>query len=79
MDTQKDAILAFNDKWCAQCYTEKRVLNEFVQKDPARYLVKNYDAEEDPKMFKKYDIKHTPSTILIKNGKVVEEFRRYLD
>lgn len=74
-----DVILAFNDKWCAQCYTEKHILNEFVKRNPDKKLIINVDAEENPDIFEKYNVKHTPTTIFIKNGKVVEEFRKYLD
>lgn len=75
----KDAILAFNDDWCSQCYTEKQVLNEFKKKYPQMDLIKNFDAEKDAKIFERFAVKHTPTTIFIKNGKVVEEFRHYLD
>lgn len=75
----QDAVLAFNDNWCAQCYTEKRVLNEFIQKNPDKKLIVNVDAEENLEVFEEYGVKHTPTTIFIKNEKVVEEFRHYLD
>lgn len=75
----KDAILAFNDNWCAQCYTEKKVLNEFIKQNPEINLIKNYDAEKDREIFEKFNVKHTPTIIFIKDGKVIEEFRHYLD
>ncbi|MBP2058717.1 thioredoxin 1 [Lactobacillus colini] len=76
---EDNAILVFHDKWCAQCYTEKRVLNEFIKNNPDKNLVINVDAEERPDLFEKYQVKHTPTMIFIKDGKVVEEFRKYLD
>lgn len=74
-----DAILAFNDNWCAQCYTEKRVLNEFVKNNPDKNLIINVDTEENSAIFEEYNVKHTPTTIFVKDGKVVEKFRKYLD
>jgi thioredoxin 1 len=72
-------LIAFENDWCAQCYTERPVVKNIQQKFAADLDVHLVNADQNPTLTEKYGIYSAPSLVLLKNGEVVEKVSRFVD
>ena len=69
----------FENNWCAQCYTQRPIINALRTEYLEQIDVKTFNVEEEPKVSADYNIKSAPSIIVKKNEKVVERIPRFID
>lgn len=72
-------LIAFENDWCAQCYTQRPVIKSIQQKFAADLDVRVINADENPVLTAKYGIYSAPSIVLIKDGQVVEKVLRFIN
>lgn len=72
-------LLVFENNWCAQCYTQRPIINALRTEHLEQIDVKTFNVEEEPKVSADYNIKSAPSIIVKKNEKVVERIPRFID
>lgn len=77
--TSQLTLIAFENNWCAQCYTERPVVDDIAAKFSAQLIVKKVNADEGPQLAQKYNVQSAPTVILIKDGDVVEKIPRFID
>lgn len=79
LDKPKLKMLAFENDWCAQCYTERPIIRRLATKYHDQLDVEVVNADNNPLVAKKYNVLTAPSIILIKNGELVEQISRFID
>ena len=72
-------LLVFENDWCAQCYTQRPIINALRTKYAEQLKVTIFNVEADPELSADYNIKSAPSIIVKKNGNVVERIPRFID
>ena len=78
-DNGVSELMFFSAEWCGHCKDFKPVWKNLVremEKEPYKnnIILKNYDNEEDSKMFKKYNVTQFPTLILKKEDGTTVEF-----
>ena len=72
-------LINFENDWCAQCYTQRPIINQALQ-DFSSYLdVQIVNADLHPELANKYNVYSAPSTVLLRDGKIVEKITRFID
>ncbi|MCK3677839.1 thioredoxin family protein [Lactiplantibacillus plantarum] len=72
-------LINFENNWCAQCYTQRPIINK-ISHDFNSYLnVRVVNSDAHPELAKKYNVYSAPSTILLRDGKIVEKITRSID
>lgn len=77
--TSQLTLIVFENNWCAQCYTERPVIDDIAAKFSAQLIVKRVNADKDPQLAKKYNVLSAPTVILIKDDVMVEKIPRFID
>lgn len=72
-------LLAFENDWCAQCYTQRPIVQAIKEKFAKQLNVEIVNADEDSTTAAKYQVYSAPSLILEKDGQVVERLPRFTD
>ncbi|MBW8038136.1 thioredoxin [Lactobacillus helveticus] len=75
----ENAVLYFDNDWCAQCYSETNVVKEFAQIVGDAVLFYEINVNEKPELVTKFAVWSAPSIVLIKNGHKVDQFNKFLD
>ncbi|WP_367302200.1 thioredoxin family protein [Lactobacillus helveticus] len=75
----ENAVLYFDNDWCAQCYSETNVVKEFAQIVGDAVHFYEINVNEKPKLATKFAVWSAPSIVLIKNGHKVDQFNKFLD
>ncbi len=72
----KDGVkfVAFTADWCGFCQKQKPVLEDISNNN---IWVGDVNADENPKLTKKYGIQAFPSFLLFKEGKPIAQFAGY--
>lgn len=79
MGKDKLTLLVFENDWCAQCYTERPVVNNMAAEFASQLAVKIVNVKNEPLLVKKYNVHTAPTIILIKDGIVVEQIPRFIN
>ena len=74
-----NAVLYFDNDWCAQCYDETNVVKDFTQIVGDVVPFYEINVNEKPELAQKFEVWSAPSIVLIKNGKKVDQFSKFLD
>lgn len=77
--SSKLTLLAFENDWCAQCYTERPIIHKIAEEYVGQLMVQSVNVTTDTKLSDLYKIKTAPSIVLIKDGSVVEKITRFID
>lgn len=72
-------LIIFENDWCAQCYTQRPIINSIQQKFASELDVKMINVERNAALADKYQIYSAPSLILLKRGQVVEKITRFIE
>lgn len=72
-------LLAFENDWCAQCYTQRPIVQAVREEFAGQLDVEIVNAEENGTVASKYRVYSAPSLILEKDGQVVERLPRFTD
>lgn len=72
-------LLVFQNDWCAQCYTERPIVESIADRYSGQLEVQQVNAQEHPELVQRYHIQSAPSLVLIKNQQVVEQIPRFMD
>ena len=75
----ENAVLYFDNDWCAQCYSETNVVKEFAQIVSDAVPFYEINVNEKPELVTKFAVWSAPSIVLIKNGHKVDQFNKFLD
>ncbi|WP_367301969.1 thioredoxin family protein [Lactobacillus helveticus] len=75
----ENAVLYFDNDWCAQCYSETNVVKEFAQIVGDAVHFYEINVNEKTKLATKFAVWSAPSIVLIKNGHKVDQFNKFLD
>ncbi|WP_367333281.1 thioredoxin family protein [Limosilactobacillus sp.] len=81
LDTDAPGItlLAFENDWCAQCYTERPVIQKIEDEYRGQLTVQSVNVATDATLADKYRVQTAPSMVLIKDGEVVERIPHFID
>ena len=74
-----NAVLYFDNDWCAQCYGETNVVKDFTQIVGDVVPFYEINVNEKPELAQKFEVWSAPSIVLIKNGKKIYQFSKFLD
>lgn len=72
-------LLAFENDWCAQCYTERPVIQQIADEYRGQLTVQSVNVSADTALADRYQVKTAPSVVLVKDGEVVEKIPRFID
>lgn len=72
-------LLAFENDWCAQCYTERPLVQQIADEYRGQLTVQSVNVTADSTLADKYQVKTAPSVVLVKDGEVVEKIPRFID
>lgn len=77
--SSKLTLLSFENDWCAQCYTERPIIQKVAEEYAGQLLVQSVNVTTDTTLSDLYKIKTAPSIVFIKDGLVVEKITRFID
>lgn len=69
----------FSAAWCAPCKAYKPEMAQVIQQYGERARIVNIDVDEARSLASKYRVQQVPTTLLFKDGEVVERFAGLLD
>ncbi|MCI2031500.1 MAG: thioredoxin family protein [Limosilactobacillus sp.] len=72
-------MINFENDWCAQCYTQRPIINQVSHKFNSYLNVQIVNTDAHLELAKKYNVYSAPSTILLRDGKIVEKITRFID
>lgn len=72
-------LLVFENDWCVQCYTERRVIHKLGTAYGDQLKVRFINADKEQELAQHYKVLSAPSMVLIKNGEAVERIPRFID
>lgn len=78
-DKKQLTLVAFENDWCAQCYTQKPIIQALAKKYADRLAVKIVNIEEHPELARQYRLYTAPSIAVLVNGQLVERITRFID
>jgi len=67
-------VLDFWSEWCMPCRQVSRILHELEAVLPSSVRVFSVDAEENPALVARFDVKTVPTVIVVCVGEVVDRF-----
>ncbi|MDO4691019.1 MAG: thioredoxin [Fusobacterium sp.] len=65
-------VVDFGANWCGPCKSLLPILNEVVNEDPNKKIVK-VDIDEEEELAKEYKIMSVPTLFVFKNGEVIDK------
>lgn len=72
-------LLVFENDWCAQCYTERKVIHQIADQYHGQVKVSLINGQDHPEIIEQFHVQSAPSLVLIKNHQVVEQIPRFMD
>lgn len=77
--TNRLALLAFENDYCSQCYTERPVIKAIAEKFNNELDVQLINAQDERSIAQQYGVQSAPAVVLMKNGQVVEKIPHFID
>lgn len=73
-------LLNFENDWCAQCYTQRPIIQQIASEYQDDIRVQTINVDHDRRgLAEKYDVLAAPTTILIKDHQIVERIPQFID
>ena len=77
--TNQLTLLAFENDWCPQCYTERPIIEAIAEKFAGQVKVKTLNVNKYPQLTKKLNVLSAPSFVLLRDREVVDKSARFMD
>lgn len=71
-------MLVFENDWCAQCYTERPIIQSVAKKYNNCLEVKVINIEDDSQLAVRYGVLAAPTIVILKNNEIVEKIPRFI-
>ena len=65
-------VVDFGANWCGPCKSLVPILDEVVEEDPNKKIVK-VDIDEQEELAAQYDIMSVPTLLVFRNGEVIDK------
>ncbi len=75
----KLTLISFENDWCAQCYTQRPIVEQIKQTFKNELTVKVVNVATAAALARQYAIQAAPSLVLLRDGEVVEKIPRFID
>ena len=69
---EKPVILAIGASWCPDCRRAQPFFMQLAQNYADRAVFASCDSESSPQIVAKYEVKHIPTMVAIRNGQEVD-------
>lgn len=67
-------LIDFFAEWCMPCLTMSPIIDDLSEKYGKKIKFGKVNVEENPEAAKKFDVVSIPNFILLKDGKVIDQF-----
>ncbi len=71
---QNIEFLDFYAAWCGPCQAMSSIIEALEKKYAQKIKISKYNVEEDHEIAQKYHVMSIPTYIIVKNGKVINQF-----
>lgn len=67
-------LIDFFAEWCMPCLTMSPIIDDLSEKFKGKIKFGKVSVEENPEAAKKFDVVSIPNFVLLKDGKVIDQF-----
>lgn len=72
-------IISFSNDWCAQCYTQRPILQKAAAEYSDKLHFYEINADKNIDVIQKYNVLSAPSLVVEKDGQAVYDVAGFLD